>query len=767
MADQIPPIVKALEAIRGTGRFHSTGVRPVALLGLRLGREEELAFPLPRAQAAAIKARAEPAPYGRGEETIHDEKVRKCWQVDASKLKWKRPEWDRLLSGIVSSVASDLGIDGKVKAEPYKLLLYEKGGFFRPHRDTEKLGAMFGTLILALPSAHKGGRLLIRHHGEEVSVDFAGEQGMRSFQYAAFFADCEHEVERITSGYRLCLVFNLILEKGDASRLNRPAAVQATALIPHLQKLARTEDSDLCALLLEHRYTSANLSIRSLKNHDRARAEALLIAAGQADFVAHLALVSLYQMGQLDSDDYGYGGGDTEDGVMGEILDENLTISAWRDSAGRRLRLGDFRIDPSRILASQAIDEGEPDEQFAEGYTGNAGCTMEHWYRRAAIVIWPQIAQDRVLAHYRFEETAAALLRKASRAGAGDQPAFHLTGRALLAEADARLGSSNASYWRSHSCASALPILDAIATAKCRALLDACSESLLFEMLSRAGAPLWGKILAAFGDGIARRWLAWFGAGPEDESVHRQDALLSALGGLLALKPVPSVAVSFANRLAESPDIAECNRPSHRKPGDASIATPELRLHMAIAASHLVTPAKARTRLRENILGEDPLNRVRDCLGQALLIATHRRHFAHPKSLFHRLLEDSLRLLREEIARPLKPYPDWRRPCPPIGEERGRKYGLGYAHSIEAIQRKLADFMADPAAEVYSFKYPQAERTQLEEFIRRHALDLVCRTVKEGAPHSLVCRKNSASHARALNRRAADKVLLAKLKKLM
>ncbi len=54
---------------------------------------------------------------------------------------------------------------GTVKATCYKLLLYEEGDFFLPHRDTEKEQGMFGTLVLQLPSSYTGGALVVRHEG--------------------------------------------------------------------------------------------------------------------------------------------------------------------------------------------------------------------------------------------------------------------------------------------------------------------------------------------------------------------------------------------------------------------------------------------------------------------------------------------------------------------------------------------------------------------------------------------------------------------------
>lgn len=87
--------------------------------------------------------------------------------------------------------------------------MYAKGGFFLSHRDTEKAPGMFGTLVVALPSAHEGGDLVIRHGGVERVVGLAGDEPS-GVAWAAFYADCEHKVKPVTKGYRVCLVYNLI-----------------------------------------------------------------------------------------------------------------------------------------------------------------------------------------------------------------------------------------------------------------------------------------------------------------------------------------------------------------------------------------------------------------------------------------------------------------------------------------------------------------------------------------------------------------------------
>jgi hypothetical protein len=127
--------------------------------------------------------------------------------------------------------------------------------------------------------------------------------------------------------------------------------------------------------------------------------------------VAHLALVTLWQSGAAeggydeypyrggyrgyhrsdfedeDEDDYDETGGDYE---MGEIYDHSLSANHWSDHHGKKVRLGEIRLDEEEIVSEVPLDEGDPNSEDFEGFTGNAGMTLERWYYRAAIVIWPR-----------------------------------------------------------------------------------------------------------------------------------------------------------------------------------------------------------------------------------------------------------------------------------------------------------------------------------------------------------------------------------------
>jgi hypothetical protein len=88
----------------------------------------------------------------------------------------------------VTAAAKALDIDDtsacSIEAHLYKLLLYEQGGHFAAHQDTEKERGMIGTLVVQLPccEGHSGGSLAVRHRGMQYVHDFAQ---VRHSQWAA------------------------------------------------------------------------------------------------------------------------------------------------------------------------------------------------------------------------------------------------------------------------------------------------------------------------------------------------------------------------------------------------------------------------------------------------------------------------------------------------------------------------------------------------------------------------------------------------------
>jgi hypothetical protein len=260
-------------------------------------------LPLGKTQARQLRTLSRQAPYGKGTETLVDTNVRRVWELDPEQFQLTNPKWHALLLSIIDRVREELGLGRrKLAAHLYKLLLYEEGGFFVPHRDGEKLDRMVATLVIGLPSVHEGGELIVSHDGTAHAIAFTGAASGHELSFAAFYADCQHEIRPVRSGYRLCLAYNMTLaesrgKQGIAAPTNTATVTVVRALLD--QWRAEGEEQKI-AVTLEHQYTQDGLTVDKLKGVDRARAEVLFAAAEQAGCVAHLALVTFWQSGSAE-----------------------------------------------------------------------------------------------------------------------------------------------------------------------------------------------------------------------------------------------------------------------------------------------------------------------------------------------------------------------------------------------------------------------------------------------------------------------------------
>ena len=198
-SDSFAWMTTAIEQAGQSKMFCVGGTLPETNPGLAVAGVGPVPLPLKPTMAKRLIAAARIAPFGKGTETLVDTKVRKTFEIDASQIKLSAA-WEKTIEEVVSQVATDLGLaDQQLHAELYKLLLYERGGHFQRHRDSEKLDRMVGSLIVMLPSAFSGGELVIQHERQQESFSFANARTESSPDYVAFYADCEHEVRRLAS----------------------------------------------------------------------------------------------------------------------------------------------------------------------------------------------------------------------------------------------------------------------------------------------------------------------------------------------------------------------------------------------------------------------------------------------------------------------------------------------------------------------------------------------------------------------------------------
>ena len=174
------------------------------------------------------------------------------------------------------------------------------------HRDTEKEKNMFATLIIQLPSIYTGGEVVVYHDDKcKKKYDLGQKSGKseRATYYAAHFADLNHEVLEVRSGFRLVLVYSLCWSEADSSGFvasgeNLLSVKKMAYALQHLDDSKR-----YLSMLLDHKYTPNSVEtngVKALKGVDNERFKLLKYANSrlpdehQYDFyIAHANLVVL------------------------------------------------------------------------------------------------------------------------------------------------------------------------------------------------------------------------------------------------------------------------------------------------------------------------------------------------------------------------------------------------------------------------------------------------------------------------------------------
>jgi len=390
-------IERLLDSLGESTVFATSGIRYPVLPGLEVEGFGGVGLPVSPEQARSLAAVAKPAPFGLGEETVYDATVRKVLEIDPECVSFRNPAWQLFLAEIVTAVQEEFGLETGLSCALYKLLVYEPGSFFAPHRDTEKEDGMIATLVVSLPSDREGGSLVIEHDGLRQEFDFDGEDAAFHIQYAAFYTDCRHEVRPVTQGHRIALVYNLSL-RDRQSRLEAPEIGEKVADMARLLT-ARFEagTANKLAIPLQHTYSDSGLTNGGIKGRDRAWVDLLVRASRGLGYACNTALLTYYQTGPVE-DDGGWGHpGDPEDAEMAEVTEESVTLSSWFDADGREAGFGAMSLEDEDLLSGTDLEDLEMKQEVGLP-TGNAGADMERWYRAAVVVIWPPENEFRVFA---------------------------------------------------------------------------------------------------------------------------------------------------------------------------------------------------------------------------------------------------------------------------------------------------------------------------------------------------------------------------------
>ena len=435
-------LAKLLDDAEEPGAFSAQILAPADALQVEVDGVGVVQTPVRAPLAKKLIAVARPAKFGRGAQTLTDTTVRDTWEITPDLVTLDGPAWEATLGAVLDGVRDELGLPAttKLRAELHAMLVYGKGQFFLPHQDSEKDDAMVGTLVVSLPSAHTGGELVVEHGGQSVTYRTSKEE----LSFVAFYADCRHQVKPVKSGYRVTLTLNLLAAGETGAQGAGPVGDLAHCLTGHFTTPATRrygrgglDPPNRLVFLLDHEYTQRGLTWNRLKGADAERAALLRAAAERAGCEAVLALSEVKETWDAwpsDSDpwdDHDYyeeedsdyddatrdRGSDHDDYQLNELIDDEITLGWWTSPDGTGGEPISLHVPDSEVCATTPSGDLVPYQSEYEGYMGNYGNTLDRWYRRAAVVVWPL---DRAFAARAEAGSQWALSELHTRLEAGD-----------------------------------------------------------------------------------------------------------------------------------------------------------------------------------------------------------------------------------------------------------------------------------------------------------------------------------------------------------
>jgi hypothetical protein len=726
-------------------------------------------FPVTPAKARKLLGLGQPARFGRGEETVTDPDVRDTWEIPKRLV---RAEWnDATLKDILATVKEELGLPNaaELTADLHSLLVYETNQHFLAHQDSEKDDSMVGTLVVTLPSRYTGGELMVGHNEEWKA--YGGSKTALSL--VAFYADCRHEVLKVESGYRITLTYNLLLH-GDTSRPpgdDGTVAELADLLREHLSTPApryyggpAADPPNRLVYLLDHEYTPRGLNWRRLKGADASRVALLRTAADRAGCEAVLALADIKTTHSAFPADevYGYGRrrdwyddyGDDDDEQSGsereyeiqELINSEVTLTHWTGPDGTRLEETSLFADGGEVCASTAEGDLEPYSSEYEGNMGNWGNTLDRWYHRAAVVVWPR---DQAFANRAETSPAWALDELAAMASAGDVSGAQAAAATLARFWDGALRTRTPQ--ETGLFGKAQRAADAVADAGTAAML---LRPFRIENLTGADVGSFGKIA----DGYGQRWTAdllrtWFGGdrpawaygGGTERPQWVADQLPGVCQGLNARGGAGTLAAQRLLDLAwewASKDIGTglaSLSPSHRDTKLGDLGKPLASVLTAAAATGAASTRDAvcgYIRKQEDAVTALEMSALRAA-------AQMSRDGMRGDAGFGDLAADCAARLRARLARPQRAPGDWSIELPAGG-------------CTCDLCGSLRAFLEDQSRRTFDWPLAQQGRQHVHSRIDAAELPVTHVTRRQGRPYTLVLNKTEALFDREQEARTRD-----------
>ena len=407
-------------------------------------------------------------------------------------------------------------------------------------------------------------------------------------------------------------------------------------------------------------------------------------------------------------------------------------------------------MDGDEVCASTQTGDLEPYSSEYEGYMGNWGNTLDRWYHRAAVVVWPR---DQAFANRAETSPAWALDELAAMASAGDVSGAQAAAATLAPFWDGALRTRTPEETGRISglFGKALLAADAVADAETATML---LRPFRIENLTGAHVDSFGTIA----DGYGQRWTAellrtWFGGdqpawaygGGQERPQWVADWLPGLCEGLHVRGDAGAVA---ARRLLDlawewiGQDIGTglaSSSPSYRDQKLGDLGKP---LASVLTAAAAIGAASTRDAVSGYIRRQE--DAVTALEMSALRAAAElSRDGTRGDAGFGDLAADCAARLRARLARPQRAPGDWSIELPAGG-------------CTCDLCDTLRVFLEDKSRRTFEWPLAEQRRQHVHSRIDAAELPVTHVTRRQGSPYTLVLNKTDALFAREREARIRD-----------
>jgi hypothetical protein len=154
----------------------------------------------------------------------------------------------------------------KIKAELVKVDFYEKGSHYKRQKETTQNQNFFGKLIVFAPSFYVGGEIVLKHGNDKRLFDFSMKENL-SYNYLAFFNDCDYEIKPLKEGYRIALTYNLYYDDQKFNNTMLQISKEDNSIIYQMiNNFIKAKNYP--TFVLSHQYSTFHLRPDQLKGRD-------------------------------------------------------------------------------------------------------------------------------------------------------------------------------------------------------------------------------------------------------------------------------------------------------------------------------------------------------------------------------------------------------------------------------------------------------------------------------------------------------------------